>query len=94
MSEIYTIPEISLDSVPLDIDFKAIHNKAFIDVSEELKPQPVAISIGQSEYKGKSYPIPFGSYGDFSCIVGASKATVPSDKTRQRLVKARTESML
>lgn len=74
MSEIYTIPEIKIDSVPLDIDFNKIHNKAFVDVSEELKPQPVAISIGQSEYKGNTYPIPFGSYGDFSCIVGASKA--------------------
>jgi hypothetical protein len=29
--------------------------------------------IGSSEYKGTNYPIPFGSYGDFSCIVGASK---------------------
>jgi hypothetical protein len=33
-----------------------------------MKPQPVAISIGSSEYKGTNYPI-FSSYGDFSCIV-------------------------
>lgn len=76
MSEIYTIPEINLDEENQieDFDFEAMHEDAFVDVSEELKPQPVAISIGTSEYKGKSYPIPFGSYGDFSCIVGASKA--------------------
>jgi hypothetical protein len=38
-----------------------------------MKQQPVA-GIGTSVYKDNSYPIPFGSYGDFSCIVGASKS--------------------
>jgi len=59
---------------PLSIDFKEMFNKALIDPSEELKPQPIALSIGTSNYKGIEYPIPFGSYGDFSCIVGASKS--------------------
>lgn len=59
---------------PLSIDFKEMFNKALIDPSEELKPQPIALSIGTSNYKGTEYPIPFGSYGDFSCIVGASKS--------------------
>lgn len=59
---------------PLSIDFKEMLNNALIDPSEELKPQPIAISIGSSNYKGVEYPIPFGSYGDFSCIVGASKS--------------------
>jgi len=58
----------------LEKDFKALHDEHFISVDEILKPQPVAISIGQSEYKGNLYPISMGSYGDFSCIVGASKA--------------------
>lgn len=74
MSEIYQIPEIKLNEKESNTDFNKLHNKAFVDVSEQLKPQPVAISIGESEYKGDLYPIPFGSYGDFSCIVGASKA--------------------
>lgn len=56
------------------IDFKKIYNESLIDPSEEIKHQPIAISIGESNYKGISYPIPFGSYGDFSCIVGASKS--------------------
>jgi hypothetical protein len=30
---------------------------SYIDPSE-MKPQPVAISIGTSEYKGTNYPIP------------------------------------
>jgi hypothetical protein len=59
---------------PLSIDFKEMLNNSLIDPSEELKPQPIAISIGSSNYKGVEYPIPFGSYGDFSCIVGASKS--------------------
>jgi hypothetical protein len=59
---------------PLSIDFKEMLNNALIDPSEELKPQPIAISIGSSNYKGVEYTIPFGSYGDFSCIVGASKS--------------------
>lgn len=59
---------------PLSIDFKEMFNKALIDPSEEIKPQPIALSIGTTNYKGNEYPIPFGSYGDFSCIVGASKS--------------------
>lgn len=59
---------------PLSIDFKEMFNKALIDPSEEIKQQPIALSIGTSNYKGVEYPIPFGSYGDFSCIVGASKS--------------------
>lgn len=55
-------------------DFKKLENSLFVDISEELKPQPVAISIGESLYKNNYYPIPYGSYGDFSCIVGASKS--------------------
>jgi len=55
-------------------DFKKLFDSSYIDPAEELKPQPVAISLGYQEYKGTNYPIPFGSYGDFSCIVGASKS--------------------
>lgn len=66
--------KIQAESTSLEKDFIKIHDEHFISVDEILKPQPVAISIGHSEYKGTTYPIPMGSYGDFSCIVGASKA--------------------
>ena len=59
---------------PLSVDFKEMFSKALIDPSEEIKQQPIALSIGTTNYKGIEYPIPFGSYGDFSCIVGASKS--------------------
>lgn len=66
---------ISEDSKGLNlIDFNKILKESLIDPAEEIKQQPVAISIGESNYKGIMYPIPFGSYGDFSCIVGASKS--------------------
>ena len=70
------LPKIELKNEPQEqnFDFKKIHDLQFIDIDEVLKPQPVAISIGSSQYKGQNYPIPFGSYGDFSCIVGASKS--------------------
>lgn len=56
------------------VDFKKILKDSLIDPAEEIKQQPIALSIGESNYKGINYPIPFGSYGDFSCIVGASKS--------------------
>lgn len=71
------IPKIELgkpNEIIKGIDFLDIFKNSYVDPSEEIKPQPVAISIGSSEYKGTHYPIPFGSYGDFSCIVGASKS--------------------
>lgn len=57
-----------------EIDFKSIERDSFIDVSVQIERPPVAIGLGSYEYKGNLYPIPFGSYGDFSCIVGASKS--------------------
>ena len=74
MFEKINIPETPELITSLETDFKKIFNEALIDPSEELKPQPIALSIRESEYKGTLYPIPFGSYGDFSCIVGASKS--------------------
>ena len=56
------------------IDFKAMHDNCFVDVSVELPPPPVALSLGTYSYKGNTYPIPFGTYGNFSCLVGASKS--------------------
>ena len=56
------------------LDFGKMHDKCLVDVSLELPPPPVALSLGTYEYKGQVYPIPFGTYGNFSCLVGASKS--------------------
>lgn len=58
----------------VSIDFKEMHDNCFVDVSLELPPPPVALSLGTYTYKGFEYPIPFGTYGNFSCLVGASKS--------------------
>jgi hypothetical protein len=55
-------------------DFKAMHDNCFVDVSLELPPPPIALSLGTYTYKGTQYDIPFGTYGNFSCLVGASKS--------------------
>lgn len=71
----FNFEELSKESSGIvDIDYGKILLESYIDPLEELKQQPIAISIGSSIYKGVNYPIPFGSYQDFSCIVGASKS--------------------
>jgi len=67
-------PELNLDAPAASMDFAKMMSDSYVDPAEVIQAQPVAISIGTSEYKGETYPIPFGSYGDFSCIVGASKS--------------------
>ena len=47
---------------------------SFVDVTATLQSPPLAVSIGSHSYGGNEYPNAFGTYGNFSCIVGASKA--------------------
>jgi len=55
-------------------DFSQMHLEAFVDVTAKLHQPPIAISIGTHEYRQESVPNAFGTYGNFSCIVGASKS--------------------
>lgn len=66
--ELTEFAEPFLESTP-----DLIAEEAEVNVNEQIEPDP-AIAIGTYVYKGESIPIPFGSYGDFSCIVGASKS--------------------
>lgn len=56
------------------IDYEAIRLSTEIDLNKSIEHPPVAIGMGEYTYQGNHYPIPFGSYGDISCIVGASKS--------------------
>lgn len=77
------IPEIEIKKISDDIiDYSGLLESTFVDVEEVLKPQPIALSLGSHSYKGNLYPTAIGSYGDFICIVGASKST------KSMLVKA------
>lgn len=71
------IPEINLAPAKTEskeVNYSDLEKELYVDISEEIKPQPIAISIGQHSYKSGTYPTAFGSYGDFSCVVGASKS--------------------
>ncbi len=58
------------DNKELVLDFLKIHDECVIDINEEISKPPIAISIG-SGYDGD---IPLVTYGNFCCIVGASKS--------------------
>lgn len=47
---------------------------SFIDITKKLDYPKTAISIGEHTIGGEIYPTTFGTYGNFSCIVGASKS--------------------
>lgn len=70
------ITELTIDNIAKEnkLDFTEMYKNCLVDVSLELPPPPVALSIGTYTYKGFEYPIPFGTYGNFSCLVGASKS--------------------
>lgn len=56
------------------VNFHNIYESAFVDIKKRIEHPPVAISMGYHSYNGKQFPVPFGTYGNFSCIVGASKS--------------------
>lgn len=56
------------------IDFKKIHNDSFVDVNENLPKPPTAISMGSITLGNEIYDRAFGTYGNFSCVTGQSKA--------------------
>lgn len=63
------------DKIDGKIDYAKIAQECFIDLKKPIPPQPVAISIGEMRNPaGEMVPIPMGSYGDYSCIVGLSKS--------------------
>lgn len=56
------------------LDFIKMHNECFVDVEEDLPKPPTALSIGEIHLGNEMYDRAFGTYGNFSCISGQSKA--------------------
>ena len=56
------------------VNFHNIYESSFVDVKKKIDHPPVAVSMGNHSYNGRQFPVPFGTYGNFSCIVGASKS--------------------
>jgi len=51
-----------------------VFRDTFLKLNEKLPYPPVALSIGTYHFRNELFPIQFGTYGNFSCIVGASKS--------------------
>ena len=56
------------------LNFQKMHDEAFVDVNEDLAKPPTALSIGQITLGQEIHDRAFGTYGNFSCISGQSKA--------------------
>lgn len=66
--------ELNNKSASEEIDFDKLEKSCFVDLSEEMKHPEILLSIGQHEYKGKFYPTPIMTAGEFSAIVATSKS--------------------
>lgn len=56
------------------IDFNKIEKDSFVDISEQIQLPPVVLSIGETVKGTDVFPVPYGTEGNFSCLVGASKS--------------------
>ena len=56
------------------LNFQKIHDESFVDVNEDLPKPPTALSIGDITLGNETFDRAFGTYGNFSCISGQSKA--------------------
>jgi hypothetical protein len=65
MLDLTELDQLKITGTPelVTVDFATMFNESYIDPAEEMKQQPVALSIGTSDYKDNSYP-PVCSYGD------------------------------
>lgn len=70
----YFPQEISHEDDTTETLTEKIFKASFVDVTKKLDYPKVAISIGEHTTSGYTYPTAFGTYGNFSAIVGASKS--------------------
>lgn len=67
--------ELNKDLVPENnFDFQKTFDSCFVDLSVEIERPEMLLSIGEHEYKGKMYPTPVMTAGEFSAIVATSKS--------------------
>jgi len=70
MSEKLNIEDFKEENEVIEIKPIEVHNECIVDVDVELEHPPIAISIG-FKY---NYDVPLVTYGNFCCVVGASKS--------------------
>jgi len=54
--------------------FNLLSNKTYVDPKESIEYPPVALSYGEYKIRDTNYPIPIGTYGNFSFIQAAPKS--------------------
>lgn len=59
---------------PIEQDYADIANQCYVDLSEEMPHPEILLSIGTHHYKGREYPTPIMTAGEFSAIIATSKA--------------------
>lgn len=62
------------NKLPPSIDYNELIKKTFVDLKQKVAFPDILISVGEYTYKGKQYPIPLMTTGEFSCIVAPSKS--------------------
>lgn len=71
------IEELKTDEqvTPFDSEwYKKEFLECFVDLDEKIEHPETLISIGEYSYKGKNYPIPVMTAGEYSCISAPSKS--------------------
>ncbi len=71
MSVFPSIDLANKDGPPMD--FEGLIKKTFVDLTVKIDRPETLISIGEHQYKDKSYPTSVMTSGEFSCIVAPSK---------------------
>ena len=70
------IQDLKLESkaVANEYNYKKYFEDSFVDISVEVPFPPVALSIGQHDYKNKVYDNPTFTYGEMSLIKAKKKS--------------------
>jgi len=69
------IEKIKFEDIGLiEFNGEKIESDSFVDVNEKIEKPPIAISIGQTTQGQSIYDCEFGTYGNISCVHGASKS--------------------
>lgn len=66
--------DLTKDKDALAVWAQTMIDEMHIDPSEEIGYPPVAISMGEATMNGKTYPVPIGTYGNFSFVQAPPKS--------------------
>jgi hypothetical protein len=68
------IPDFNKIQDESNIDYLAMLDDCYVDLSVEMERPKILLSVGSHEYKGTFYPTPIMTEGEFSAIIAVSKA--------------------